>query len=56
MLDQATSENNSASLRGGDSQVVKFFVVLSNVQDEAIAFVDKVVNKDVSNLSICQGG
>lgn len=56
MLDQATSENNSAGLRGGDSQVVQFFIVLGDVQNKAIAFIDKVVNKNVSNLSICQCG
>ena len=56
MLDQATSENNSTGLRRGNSQVVQIFIVLGDVQDEAIAFIDKVVNKDISNLSIGQCG
>lgn len=44
MLDQAATEDNTTALRGADSQVVKLFDILGDINNKTIALVDKVID------------
>ena len=55
MLDQTTSNYQSSYFVWGYWHIVDFLDVLSNVHNEPIAMIDKVINYNITDLSISDG-